>query len=308
MQNLFKILPRAYKHTKNHRFLWFFGLFLSNLALVNFYRFNSSSARLPTFDHGLWMLKHFARANTGAFILGIAAAIVTILALTILNSFARACIINSIFHLERDENIKFKAITRATGKYFWRVFWLTAILNIMLFLTAVSLLSPSLFILSLGFAFRGSALFILGLSIFIPIFVILSVLNIFSACFIVIYNLHFFDAIKSAFDLFSRFLEHILAMFSVLLLIFAAVFMFSAGALGLAAVLAYGLGLLLKLVSPILYTGLILILLILVAGCLILVNSMLNVFTSASWTLLFLELVKANQLPQEHETAPQPVI
>ncbi|MDB4939783.1 MAG: hypothetical protein JWO40_208 [Candidatus Doudnabacteria bacterium] len=301
MNELAEILSKAYRYTRNHKFLWFFGFFLTGWGTLNFLRhidFNIIKllSQVDTVGDHL-------RPHPGVITAVLIGGTVLFFGITILGAIARTAIIYTGLHSERKEQIEPNVVLKKINRYFWRVFWLG------LFTESFMLLVFSWLSIPLYFIFRGGSspsnaviLTLLALVIFIPIIIILSLINIFSACYIVIYNLPILPAVKASFDLLAGFWEETMGLFIVLIIIYFSLFFFSAAVLGLFGALAYALASLLKNLPVHSISGILLLIISLISFVLIFVNALLNVFTNFAWTLFFMKIVKA-KLTKESEVA-----
>lgn len=296
MPNLIEILNKAFDYTKNHRFLWFFGFFLTGWGTLNFVRavdFNADKL------HGRWdHIVSLSYSRPWAMLLVVLGAGLILYGMSALATIARNAIIYSALHLERKEIVTFGGVLKNTRKSFWRVFLVGLIVDISMLFVLSWFAVPLWFVFREADQGRGIVVTMIALMIFIPIIVSVSLVNIFSACFIVVYDMKIAPAIKSAFDLYALFWEQSLQLFVILSLVYFFLFFFSASLLGLVAALAYGLGILLKSLSLPYISAILFLFISVLSFILLLINAVLNVFNNFAWTLFYLKIVKAKELPK----------
>ncbi len=287
MIDLSEILQKAYKYTRNHKFLWFFGFFLTGWGTGNFIRRVDLNA-----DRIYLHIQHLIiRAHHRPVLLAFTTIVtmLVLLGISVLGAIGRSLIIHSGLHLERREEVTFKEALKHTEKKHWRVFWIGLYISISMLVILSWLAVPLYFVFRHGVDTRAVLLVLLALAIFIPVIVILSLVNIFSACYVVVYDLKIFAAIRGSFDLLAGFWEKTMSLFMILFVIYCGLLLLSATIVGLSGFVAYGLFAALKaLPASIIFD----ILVVITSVLLISVNSILNVFTNFAWTLFFLKIVK----------------
>ena len=288
------IITEAYRYTKSHRKLWFFGIFLSWVTVLNFGKFFSDEiAQLPFFGHGVRHALNLAFHSTYStyVVVVIGVAVLGILLLT----FSRICLINAtvLLHQDTDEDLKLKKLVAQSTVQFWRVFAAGVLLNILLLAIGTFLFGPALFTLHTGYQSRGAFLLVVSIILFIPTWLFLTIVNIFASNFMVVFHLPFRKAVLAAVDLYFRSWDHSFALVAVLVAVYVLVFFMSAGVLGFASALAYALVFLLKSLSVPLYAPVAGLFLVAVTAVLVFVTAVLAVFTSIVWTLFFLSYIGA---------------
>jgi hypothetical protein len=301
MIDLSEILNKSYVYTKNHKFLWFFGFFLTGFGTMNFIRhvdFNAASLL-----HRWESFKVALHLSPGLLIIAIIGTLLIMFGMTFLGAVARSVIIYSGLHLERKELVTMNLSLKGTRKSFWRVFWVGLFTGLTMFFILSWLAIPLYFVFQNGTEFRAVLLTLIAIAIFVPVIIVLSLVNIFSACYIVVYDFKILPALKGSFDLLATAWEKTVSLFSILIIIYAFFFFLSATVLGLFGFVAYGLTQLLHSLSANEISGILLVIISLLSFLLIFVNAILNVFTNFAWTLFFLKIVKA-KLIKESEVVP----
>jgi hypothetical protein len=305
-----KILAQSYLYTKNHKFLWFFGFFLTGGGVFNFVRLANieSNGTLRNFDYFSAVL--YAHPHYYFFFPII---IIFFAAVLLLAALSRAAIINATVSLERKEPITLAMLFKKSQKKALRLAVISLVIDLAVLIILFWLLVPILFLMSKGYFFRGIILAFTALCIFVPLLAISFLENIFAAGFVTVFNMHPKQALKSSFDLFARFWSESIALLIILSIIYILLFFFSASILGFLGLLAYGLLILIKSLSvslPLfLYSGIISAASVILVLALLFINATLNVFTNIAWTLFFLDAVKSKPLPKEEvAAAAAPVI
>ena len=302
MIDLSEILHKAYHYTKNHKFLWFFGFFLTGWGMINFIRRVDLNPELLLRQIKYYW--HIAELRPGLIILVAAAALLILIGMSLLGAIARSLIIYSGLHLERKDEVSLKIAVKGTDKQHWRVFWTGVITNAAMFVLLSMLAVPLYFVFRPGVDTRGIILVMFAVVIFVPIIIILSLVNIFSACYIVVYNMKVWPSIRASFDLLAGFAEKTATLFGILFVIYSALIIFSAAITGLFSLIAYHLFVYLQ-AGP--AHTIFDILVVLTSVLLVVVNSILNVFTNFAWTLFFLKIVKVKFIEEGAVAAPRPL-
>ncbi len=293
MRDFNDILSKAYRHTKNHKFLWFFGLFLTGWGTMNFVRrVDFDVDRLyARFMH----LLHFASNRPEYFIFAALGVLLAAFSLSALATIARVAIISSAHQAEQNKPVTFSSAIKHANRHFWPVFWVGLFFEIAMLVIFCWLAVPLWFVFQQASMSRGIVVLVLALGIFVPIIIALSLVNIFSACFVVIYDLKPVDAIKSGFDFFAVNWGQCMEVFAILFIIYFSLFFFSASVLGLIGLLAYGLVILVKSLSLAFFFVILAVFISAISLSLLGINAVLNVFTNFAWALLFLDLVRGHK-------------
>ncbi len=287
MPNLSEILSKAYTYTKNHKFLWFFGVFLTGWGVLNFVRHVDFDP--ATQLQNLMQIAEVAKGRPGFLFLSVVGALLVLVGMSILGAVARAMIIDTALHSERKNEVSLKLAIKRTDKKHWRVFWVGVFTSATMLFILSWLAVPLYFVFKGGADMRAVLLVLLAFAIFVPIIVILSLVNIFSACYIVVYDLKAIQAIRGSFDLLAGFWEKTVGLFVFLLLLYTILILFSATITGLGSLVVYNLFMFVQALPATIIFG---ILVVVTSLLMILVNSVLNVFTNFAWTLFFLKIVK----------------
>src|SRR3989344_2979822 len=295
MPRLFEIVYKAVWYTRSHKFLWFFGFFLTWAGAWNFVRFVDLN-NLDWQKQISAILTYIVEQPYLSFAIFLLILIFSFIGLT-LGAMARSSLIYATLHLERKEEISFRLVLKNTAKHWWRILGIGVLISIVMLLLFIWVAIPTYYIFTHGYVFRGILVTTIGLAIFAPLFIALSLINIFAACFVVIYEFKLWDAIKNAADLFSRYWDRTIGLLIVLSFIYIVLFLFSASVLSLIGVLAYMVSNMLQSIAVHFYFGLMSIVVTLLTIVLLTVNAILNVFTNIAWTLFFLKIVKAKRYP-----------
>ena len=305
MPSLNKVIYRAFEYTQNHKFLWFFGIFASGSAFFSLYKifdFNFKGYITNTDPHAQYLYAH-----PGYLVLGIAGFVVLYLFLSGVTVFAKNAIIAAVLKYERRQKTSGKDAIIVASKNFKKTYFTTVSLNILLFFISAWLFLPGAYVYSQGFAFRGIALLGIGSIIFVPVFIIFSLMIVFANCFILAFGMKIKDAIASGFDLLAQHWTYALTLMCVLWLLYLLLFFATASLLGFIGILAYLLSVLVKsIVLPVLISFKILYI-VLIGIVLVFVNTFLNTYTSIAWVMLFLDIVRSVPSAKIKKTHEEPI-
>ncbi len=294
MFSLYEILNQAYVFTKNHKVLWFFGFFLTSWGGLSFIR-RIDLNEDKVLNH-LHKAEHFIAKDPIHFIFVVGLFLVALVITFLIGAFARAVLIRSSVTLEQKEEFNIKQILKQSKKFSWKIFKLSVLVNAMMFFVLVFLLAPLYIAFSRGLINQTIILGLAAGAIYLPIVVILSLMNIFASCYVVIYEFHPVKAIHAAFDLMANFFDKIAALFLVLMVLYAVSFLFSFLLLGTVSGLIYFLGFNLHTLAISSFFVIIVSALALLTALMLFVNAVLNVFTNIAWTLFFIKIVKAERI------------
>lgn len=303
MPKIFEILSKAYAHAKNHKFLWFFGFFLTGGGLLDFSKTTDPRTARLVFA-GFW---NSLAARPIFLVLALSGAVLGLALIFILIGICRGALIAAAVRIERKEPLTFRVALRQGTTFLWRIAAISLFANLVMVLLFLWLFVPVFYLIRQGFDLRAFFLAIVAMAIFLPLMIILSLLNIFSANFVGVYNLHLKEAVKSAFDLIAGHWYEAVPLLFMLFGAYFLLFFFSADILSLVGFLAFGAVFLLKSLSiPFILgivSGMMTAVLAAVVVILLIANAALNVFANIAWTLFFMKIVKANRLPEEPKAA-----
>lgn len=301
MPNILEILFKAYIYTKNHKILWFFGFFMSGAGLFDF--FNSISRY--GYARNLFKYVSSLASKPEALIVIFLIAI----ALLALGVASRVAIISGVAMLENKEKVTLALLIKKITVYFWRVFQVGLYIDSILLIVFIWLFLPVLYIFSRGLDAKGILLSFIAALIFIIIFAILSLVNMFASCYLVIYELKLLQSLKSSFDILGRFWDFALTLLICLASIYVVFLALSSGILGFFNNLAYLAVILLQSISISLVHLIFIFCLVLLAAIILFLAAILNVYVNTALALLFLNIVKGMPLPKESKSAlAEPII
>ena len=241
--------------------MWIFGLFLilGNLPSVGI----SSSENQYQFQ--------------GNQLVAILAAAILLL---VLYFRAKASMIIALHAIAEKKETSFGKAYQVSRFFYAKIFSIYFFLEIGLFLLGLVLITPIGYMFNQHFTNRGTTLLILGLLIFVPVLVVVLLINALAPMFVVIYDLNIRESMTRAFELVSKYWLN-LSLLGLLL------FLVELPALFLGAIVIGLRGGWLVTIFGIL--------------CFLALESIVAVFQQAVWVLAFLDLVKPQKL---EETEP----
>src|SRR5258708_6095512 len=242
-----KIFQQAYRITKSQKFLWIFGLFLT--VTDSFFSFdNSTRTYWPVFLITIVSLFLYLRAKAGLIIA-----------------------IKAI--LDKQETNFTKAF-KVSRLFFYQLFGTFIITGLSFIVLAGLIGGPIIFMFLNHYIYRGWFLASLGILIFIPLAILLGLINVLAPLFVVIYDLKIKEALNRAFELASKFWPQLIGFGFILLLLNLPALFFSGIMVGWRGGWAVTM-----LISVILLAW----------------QSAVVVFTQTVWVLVFLDLVKGQK-------------
>jgi hypothetical protein len=294
-----KIIKQAYEIVKNNKFLWIFGLFLmwgmvfnSGLSIQNDPEIAAPSLEIFQ-THPFWSNLIFL------------VVLFLIFQLLLLYFRSKAATISTVKAILDKQEVTFKRSFRVGGLFHWRLFGVTLILQLGLFILVLVLSIPVMHLVSIKLFTRAIILGAFGLMIFIPVSVLVSLSDLMAPMFVVLHDFKINESISRSFELVKEFWRTLVVLGIYLIVISLGVTVLGALAAGLASspfvllsYLAYhrgGFGPGWIYVSAAICTGGIVFLT---------VQAALASFNQTAWVLAFLELIKPQKIEEEN---PEPV-
>ena len=292
MPRLQEIVIKAYTYTRNHKFLWFFGLFMLACGTLNFLR-----------------LVDFQTAEPTGNVLVIISTVILLVIVVFLDAVSRSAIVHTTLFLERKKEVGMQLTMKNTSKHLRRVFFAGLLSLLFVLFIALSFALPLYYV----FATADSliSLILLFGAVFVGGSIVIATLLIhfFTVCFVVVYDLSLSRAFQSSTDLFIRYWERMIGLFLIVTFLYSILFLFSAGLLGLIHTFALPDQNLIKSIATPVSSIVWIVTAGLIAAILFFLNSLLNVFSTIAWTLFFLKIVKAKRFPElEEATLAEPAV
>lgn len=311
------ILKQAWQITRRYKFLWFFGVFAALLGNGGEYeilmRFNNSDAGAGLFP--VWQrametgfLSKNIFANIGRlfvedtlsmiFILLLFLIIVAIFIFLVwLAVISQTALVDGAAAAIAKKKYDFRDGMDMGIKRFWPVFSLNILVKAAIYIVFVLLGLPVVFSLAQGASLTASFIYIISFIIFIPLALVIAFIAKYAVAYCVIRGQKFNQALSHAWQLFKAnwLVSFIMAviLFLINLLISLAVILSILILLIPFLFLGYVFFYIASLVGFWLVVGLAFIFFL---GLIILAGSLVAVFQTSSWTLLFLELERKNSV------------
>lgn len=301
MPKLAPILKKAYYYTKDHKQLWFFGFFLTIGSMFSILKlvdvdFSGFPINFSPF------LETWSRHHIG-YTLSVIVAIPVLALLFLISGYAKSVVLSTVIKFERKEHSNREQIMKEAKKFALPIATINLLVNIIQFIIFIWVFLPTAYVFNQGYILRGVLLLFVGVSIFVPIFVIGVLVSTFAQYFVLAFKLGLNKSFRAAFDLYFDYWPAALGLLMFLFLAYVLAFFVSASIVGAIAGLAYFLTILVKSLSVSLFWVLQSLIIIFFGLILIFINAVLNVFTAVSWTLFFLEIVKGE--PFEGKEKPR---
>ncbi|MFH1173035.1 MAG: hypothetical protein V1692_00725 [bacterium] len=323
MNSLYRpILKQAWFHTWRHKFLWLFGFFAAWLGTSGEYElFIRSFDRINEKGSLLININQFI-ATTGVFSantvnnlkmlattrpLDLVWLILLFLVIILAGLFivwavvtAQGSLISSIRKVAKNQPANFQDGLDAGLAKFWPILWLNLIYRLIVFILFLALgvifayFFANVFVSSQANAGLGSfILFLVGFIIFLPLVFVVSFIIRYAACYAVIKNFRFKEAIRQGILLFAKNWLISLELSLILLFLHIAV---AIAIILLVIVVGAPLILLLSMLYAMsfafgFYTVVMITIFILLA-VIILAVSLFSTYLWSCWTLLFLQLTE----------------
>jgi len=281
-----------------HKFLWALGLFLfwdTGLSVISY---ASQDQKLQQSVD--WASKFRALPPTA----------VTVVALLIAFIFfqvffrARAAIILGTKSILDKKPTDFGKTFSQTGKYYQRLAAIWFLTLVCLFVAALILATPVIYLANAKLQARAEILGLFALVIFIPLSVIANFVNNLAPMFAVIHDLKFRDSIAASMDLIGKFWVGLLVfmLWLGLLTFLASYFVVIIGGSGVVflAHLFYNVAGIHHSVGSI-------ILAVLAIIVFLIFTAAISAYQQVAWTILFNEIVRPEKL-EEEESVPVPEI
>lgn len=265
-----KIFRQAWAITKTYKFLWLFGLFLVWTDVLNF----------QTGGKQLDLPKDLSPVlAVGIFIL--------LIILIVLYFRCRAAIISAVKAVLDKKETTFSKAFRSSRDFYQRLFLISFLIGLAMMTVVLVVAVPVSYFFSLKMTVRAIVLLVLGSGAVIPVLVAGVLVDFLASLFVVLFDLKIKDAVNSSFDLISKHWPQFLVFGFFLFCLTIPALFFGAFVVSLASSLLgiWGLS-----------AGIVFFLF---------AQSILAVFTQASWVLFFLQLVKPTKLDEEEAALPE---
>jgi hypothetical protein len=182
-----KIFKQAYEITKNNKFLWIFGLFLS-LVLT------ASWAGEPKMDPNPIAIPNYI----------VAVVLILFLAFIIIYFRCRASLILAIKAVLEKEHTSLTKSFRGSRNYWMRFLVISVVVDLFTLLFGGIIGLPVYYMFQQGFTYRAISLLIVGLLIFIPLAVTFLLINVLAPMFVTLYNFKVRESVKASLDLITK--------------------------------------------------------------------------------------------------------
>ena len=285
--------------------MWWFGFFiyLSGAGMNGGIKTNFSDQKTLKIDEA--KIISFLQNNLEWLIFGIAFLALILILFVVLGTIARGGLISSIGKIIRQEPATFKSGWKIGKSFFWRVFGIGLVLNLIIIAAIIILVVPVAFLFYSHSYIIGAILAILALLIMIPLFILTYYIKTYAAIYAVQGNLPILSSLENATSLFQKNFQSSLVMGIILFGVSLAV---GAG-MALSLLFLLGIFLLFGTVSSFIFGK---IGLYLVAGIGIItlltliffIQSVYQVFSESVWVFFFREIA----IPKEEEKAEEIIV
>lgn len=203
--NYLDIIKKAAAITWKNKQLWWFGLFASLASAGSSFNYFFGSGKDftgggITEERVMSFISDHAAPMIGA---GVIIAVLFFLFL-ILGIIGRGALIKSIGKILKNESADFKSGMREGKKYFWRILGIGFLSAIFIFLAAIILITPIVF-LFLNKAYVSAALLVLlAVAILIPFMILSIFIRVYGYIYAVIGNLKIWASIENAYALLRK--------------------------------------------------------------------------------------------------------
>lgn len=286
--NYLEIIKKSFWITWQNRYLWWLGFFIAftggGMRLFNFSPEKKDSQNVER----VW---NFISSNLSWIIPMAIFLFLLLVLLIVLGTIAKAGIVRATEKIEKKENFSFKNAMLEGKKYFWKFFFLSAILSIALGIIAAIMFAPIVTLFAVKSYVIAGILIFLAIIIFIPLAVIFAFIKIFGQIYLVLGNITLKDSIENAYHLFLKNIKKSILMallfipiallLGFIVLTFALILLVVFGLLGLAMFF------ILKTIGVIIVAGLAIILFLIF---LLAVASFYQAFSQIIWVLFFKEI------------------
>ncbi|MFA5188112.1 MAG: hypothetical protein WC460_01975 [Patescibacteria group bacterium] len=214
------IFKNAWRITLRHKILWFFGLFASFLSfesifeiignqiqqtqnLNNFWQTitNTFAQQMQALNQNIFFLDKISQDPSAYFIFTLALLLIIFFLWLVFS--AQIYIIKYAVLVYKNKKVKPAAIFRQSQAYFWKVFGINILSKLLIYAGFVILSLPLLYLIINQQITSLIIADILFLLLYIISAIIISFLTAYAVNFIILRDLHIFQAISAAWDLFA---------------------------------------------------------------------------------------------------------
>lgn len=255
-----KLLKQAYEITREYKFLWIFGLFLSLIDIISF--------KLGSFQE---------KANIETSLS--AGLVVIILLLAVVGYRIITAMIIAIKAILDKQQTSLKKSYLVARVFYWRVLGIGLLMEVALLVVMGLVLWPVGYLHNLGQIMKATSLAITGGIIILPIVVAVLLIRIIAPLFVVIYDQKINEAIDKSYALIAKSWYAVISIGIIAFLLQIATLFLGFSVLKLTP----GTGLFAQIFAGIVYT---------------ITSTLVRVFLQTVWVLLFLDLIKPQKLEQ----------
>jgi hypothetical protein len=280
-----RIIKKSYSYFKSHKFLWLFGIPFVGFWSLYFLKYVA--------DHQIVFGNVYIRTGLAALLVFGAA---------FAGAWFRSALIWTVFRLEGNQEVSLMTALKQSTKHIGTVLLSGAIVSLVMFLVVMWVSVPILLVFNRDLIFRAVLLGLVGLIIFLPVAITLSLVHIFTSCFRVIYGMKLKQAMQSAFDLLGSCWTSALHLYIGLGVVYVLLLSLSASALSAGGAIGFVIARVLGSLSLAAFFGIMVLFSIGLGLLLLACNALLNSFANISWTLFFLEHVNSQNKTEESKS------
>jgi MFS family permease len=303
--NYLEIIRRAWAITWSNKYLWWFGFFVALTSSTgNFLNFsnrqNSDNSQMG--QHFL----DFVDQHASLVIAGIIVAILIFIILLVLRLIGRGALIRSIEKNSNGEKADFSSGIKDGRKYFWKIFWISFLLQAAVMVIILLMVTPIVFLFATKSYILGGLLALAGFIIMIPLIILAFFMQNYSTIYVVLGDLSITEALENGYTLFRRNILSGILMALVfipigILVVTSALFLFF-----FLAIIFLVIGIIAFLIFSKIGAGIVLALAIILFLIIMLgLRSIYETFSQAVWILFFHEIAKPKVTETVSETIPE---
>jgi hypothetical protein len=303
--NYLEIIKRAWVITWSNKYLWWFGFFVALTSSTgNFMNFSDrqSADNQKAGQHFL----DFMTQHAGWVIAGIIVIILFFIILLVLRIIGRGALIKSIEKNYKGEKANFSSGVKDGRKYFWKIFWISLLLQIAVVVIILLMITPIVFLFVTKSYILGGLLALAGFIIMLPLIVLSFFMQNYSVIYAVLGDLSITDALENGYNLFRKNILSGIVMALIfipicILALISALFLFF-----FLAVIFLVIGTIAFLIFSKIGAGIILAIAIISFLFILLgLRSIYETFSQAVWIMFFHEIASPKVTETVHETIPE---
>lgn len=270
-----------------NKFLLWFGVLIAlgspgSFNIVNSKEWEGKSGAIRNFIEAHWQI--FLIVALIFFAIG--------MALFLISLIGKAGLVRSVNLIAQNKKTTFRKEWEIGKKYAWKLFKLFLLFFSILIIIISVMALPIVFLILKGSWISAVLVSLLAVAIFIPLFFILALTNIFAEFHIILSDLHVWSAIETGYNLFLKNIKNSLIFTLLVLAVNIAAGLVLLPIIGIAFFILFPTGVIFYYMSKIAFGIFLVFAVLFFLAFILFVSSIFLTYKITAWTLFFREIAK----------------